>query len=152
MVTRRYDLLTLFPARAEERRIVADQHKDRNAIAELCQDLLDQARVALVKAGVKGGKRLVRRSEVPCRVELALRIWIRELHEFLRSKTRNIIQHHFSWKTLPSRSVLSQSALVRQDITRGIIVWFPLKKASGNQRKLLCSHSMPLHRSGKRRR
>ena len=54
-----YDLLALFPAVAEERRIVADQDNHGDALAELRQDLLDEPRVGLVEADVNGGKRRV---------------------------------------------------------------------------------------------
>ena len=82
-----YDLLALFPAVAEERRIVADQDNHGDALAELRQDLLDEPRVGLMEADVKGGKRPVTRREVPRFGELALRAWVRELHGFLTSVT-----------------------------------------------------------------
>jgi hypothetical protein len=53
----------------------------------LRQDLLDEPRVGLVEAAVKGGKRLVTRWEVPRFGELALRAWVRELHEDLTPGT-----------------------------------------------------------------
>ena len=49
-----YNLLTLFPAVAEERCIVADQNNHRDAIAELRQNLLDEPRVGHVEADVNG--------------------------------------------------------------------------------------------------
>ena len=82
-----YDLLALFPAVAEERRIVADQDNHWDALAELRQDLLDEPRVGLVEADVKGGKRPVTRWEVPRFGELALRAWVRELHGVLTPVT-----------------------------------------------------------------
>jgi hypothetical protein len=75
-----YDLLTLFPAVAEERRIVADQNNHGDAVAELRQDLLDEPRVDLVEANVDLGKRPVTRRKVPCFGELALRVWVRKFH------------------------------------------------------------------------
>ena len=60
-----YDLLALFPAVAEERRIVADQDNHGDAVAELRQDLLDEPRVGLVEANVDRGKRPVTAAEGP---------------------------------------------------------------------------------------
>ena len=71
-----YDLLALFPAVAEERRIVADHDNHGDALAELRQDLLDEPRVGFVEADVNGGKRPVTRREVPRFGELALRAWV----------------------------------------------------------------------------
>ncbi len=65
-----YDLLTLFPAAAEKRRIVADQDNDGDVVSELRQDLLDEPRVDLVEANVDLGKRPVTRRKVPCFGEL----------------------------------------------------------------------------------
>jgi hypothetical protein len=81
-----YDLLALFPAVAEERRIVADQDNHGDAVAELRQDLLDKPRVSFVEADVNGGKRPVTRREVPCFGEFALCVWVRELHGGLTSR------------------------------------------------------------------
>jgi hypothetical protein len=85
-----YDLLALFPAVAEERRIVADQDNYRDAVAELRQDLLDEPRVALVEADVSGGKRFVTRREIPRFGYLALRVWVRELHGVLTRRQNAI--------------------------------------------------------------
>ena len=54
-------MLALFPAVAEQRRIVADQDNHGHAVAELRQDLLDEPRVDLVEANVDLGKRPVTR-------------------------------------------------------------------------------------------
>src|SRR5262249_29415238 len=78
VVPRWYDLLALLAAVAEERRVVADQDNHRDAVAELPQKLLDEPRVGLMEADVDCGKRFVTRQEVPCRGELALRIWVRQ--------------------------------------------------------------------------
>src|SRR5262249_46216888 len=83
VVPRWYDLLALLAAVAEERRVVADQDNHRDAVAELPQKLLDEPRVGLMEADVDCGKRFVTRQEVPCRGELALRIWVRQLHRVL---------------------------------------------------------------------
>jgi hypothetical protein len=83
MVASWYDLLALFPAVAEERRIVADHDNHGDALAEFRQDLLDEPRVGFVEGNVNGGKRCVLRREVPRFGELALRAWVRELHGFL---------------------------------------------------------------------
>ena len=83
-----YDLLALFPAVAEERRIVADQNNHGNAVAELCQDLLDEPRVSRVETDVDLAKRPVTRRKVSCFGELALRIWVREFQGIL-IPTRN---------------------------------------------------------------
>jgi hypothetical protein len=64
MVAGWYDLLTLFPAVAEERCFVADQNNHGNAIAKLRQDLLDEPRVGLVEADINCGKRFVTRPEL----------------------------------------------------------------------------------------
>jgi hypothetical protein len=80
MVRGWYDLLALFPAVAQERRIVANHDNHGDALPELRQDLFDQSRIGLVKAEVNGGKCPVRRREFPRFGELALRVWIRELH------------------------------------------------------------------------
>ena len=74
MVADWYDLLALFPAVAEQRRIVADQNNHGDAVAELRQDLLDEPRVGLVEANVDRGKRPITRRKVPCFGELALRV------------------------------------------------------------------------------
>src|SRR4029077_15686180 len=66
-----YDLLALFPAVAEERRIVADPDNHWDAPPQLRQDLLDKPRVGPVEADVNGGKRCVLRREVPRFGELA---------------------------------------------------------------------------------
>src|SRR5882757_5021826 len=50
MVADWYDLLALFPAVAEQRRIVADQDNHGDVVAKLRQDLLDEPRVDLVEA------------------------------------------------------------------------------------------------------
>jgi hypothetical protein len=75
-----YDLLTLFPAVEQKRRIVADQDNHGDTFAELRQNLLDEARVGLVEANVDLGKRPVPRKKVPCFGELALRVWVRKFH------------------------------------------------------------------------
>ena len=67
-----YDLLALFPAVAEERRIVADQDNHGDALAELRQNLLDEPRVGLVEADVNGGKQPVMRREF--RASASLRV------------------------------------------------------------------------------
>jgi hypothetical protein len=56
-----YDLLALFAAVAEERRVVANQNKHRDGVAELRQDLLDEPRVGFMETDVNCGKRFVRR-------------------------------------------------------------------------------------------
>ena len=58
------DLLTLFPAIAEERCIVADQNDHGNTVAELRQDLLNESRIGLVETEVNCGKRFVARRNV----------------------------------------------------------------------------------------
>ena len=78
-----YDLITLFPAVAEERRIVADQDHHGDAVTELREDLLDEPRVGLVEANIDRGKRPVARRKVPCFAELAPRIWVRPLQAVL---------------------------------------------------------------------
>jgi hypothetical protein len=85
-----YDLLALFPAVAEERRIVADQDNHWDALAELHKDLLDEPRVGLMEADVKGGKRPATRRKFPRFGELALRAWVRELHGGLTSRDGHI--------------------------------------------------------------
>ena len=85
-----YHLLALFLAVAQERRIVADQNNHRDAVAELCQDLLDEPRVGFVEADVNGGKQPVMWWEVPRFGELALRVWVRELHGFLTLGTERL--------------------------------------------------------------
>ena len=112
MVTSGYHLLALFPAVAEERRIVADQDNHGNTLAELCQDLLDEPRVGLVEAEVNRRKRPVTWWEVPRFGELALRAWVRELHE-ISDINYSDYRHCFPRKTLPSCSVLSQTAFMR---------------------------------------
>ena len=79
-------MLALFPAVAEERRIVADQDNHGDAVAELRQDLLDKPRVSFVEADVNGGKRPVTRREIPRFGKFALRVWVRELHGGLTSR------------------------------------------------------------------
>ena len=83
-----YDLLALFPAVAEERRIVADQNNHGNAVAELDQDLLDEPRIDLVEANVDLAKRPVTRRKVPRFGELTLRVWVRQFQGILMP-TRN---------------------------------------------------------------
>ena len=85
-----YDLFALFPAVAEERRIVADQDNHGDALAELRKNLLDEPRVGLMEADVKGGKRPVTRREFPRFGELALRAWVRELHGGLTTRNGHI--------------------------------------------------------------
>ena len=80
VVTGWNDLFALFPAVTEERRIVADQYNHWDALAELRKNLLDEPRVGLVEADVKGSKRPVLRREVPRLGELSLRVWVRERH------------------------------------------------------------------------
>jgi hypothetical protein len=83
MVAGWYDLLTLFPALAKEHRIVTDQDSHRNIVAELRQNLLDEPRVGFMEANINCGKRFVRRREIPCRGELTLRVWVRQVHRVL---------------------------------------------------------------------
>jgi hypothetical protein len=78
-----YDLLALFPAVGEERRIVADQDNHGDALAKLRQDLLDEPRVGLVEADINCGKRFVTRPELAPFGELALSIWVRPLQAVL---------------------------------------------------------------------
>jgi hypothetical protein len=61
VVVRWYDLLTVFPAVAEERRIITDQNNHRDPVAELRQDLLDEPRVGLMETDVNCGKRFITR-------------------------------------------------------------------------------------------
>ena len=77
------DLLTLFPAIAEKRCIVADENNHGNTVAELRQDLLDEPCVDLMEARVNCGKRFVARRDILRLGELALCIWVRELHELI---------------------------------------------------------------------
>ena len=90
MVAGWYDLLTLFPAAAEKRRIVADQDNHGDVVAELRQDLLDEPRVDLVEANVDLCKRPVTRRKVPCFGELALRVWVREFHRVLTPHPKSV--------------------------------------------------------------
>ena len=85
-----YDLLVLFPAVAEERRIVADHDNHGNALAELRKDLFDEPRVGLMEADVKGGKRPVNRREFSRFGELSLRAWVRKLHGGLTTRDGHI--------------------------------------------------------------
>ena len=83
VVTGWYDVLALFSAIGEERRIVAYQDNHRDAVAELRQNLLDEPRIGHVEADINGGKRLVTRREFTRFGELALRVRVRELHRVL---------------------------------------------------------------------
>ena len=85
-----YDLLALFPAVAEERRIVADHDNHGDALAELRKDLFDEPRVGLMEADVKGGKRPVNRREFSRFGELSLRAWVRKLHGGLTTRDGHI--------------------------------------------------------------
>src|SRR5215831_5914143 len=84
------DLFTLFPAVAEECCIVANQNNRGNAVAELRQNLLDDPGVGLVEADVNCRKRFITRREVACRSELALRVWVRQLHGVLMRRQNAI--------------------------------------------------------------
>jgi hypothetical protein len=86
VVAGRDDALALFPAVAEERRIIADQDNHRDALSELGQDLFDEPRVGLMEADVDSSKRFVKRREIPRFGELALRVWIRKLHGGLTNR------------------------------------------------------------------
>jgi len=91
VVTGWYNLLTLFPVVAEERRIVANHHDHRDAIAELCQNLFDEPSVGHVEAHVNGRKRTVTRQEFQRFGQFTLRVWIRKLHECLTNRINNHI-------------------------------------------------------------
>ena len=83
VVTGRYDLLVLFPAIAEERRIVAGEDYYGDAVPEVFQELLNESCVGLVEADVNGSKRPVTRRKLPRFGELAPRNWVRKLHGIL---------------------------------------------------------------------
>lgn len=83
VVTGRYDLLALFLAIAEERRIVAGQDYYWDALPEVFQELLNETCVGLVEADVNGSKRPVTRRKFPRFLELALRNWVRKPHGIL---------------------------------------------------------------------
>src|SRR5215475_14918842 len=83
VVVRCSHLLALFATVKKERCIVADQDNHGDAVAKLCQDLLNEPRVGHVEADVHRGKQSVTWWKFLRFGELALRIWVRELHGIL---------------------------------------------------------------------
>jgi hypothetical protein len=79
VVTDRYDMLPLFPAVAEKRRIVAGQDYYGDAVPELRQDLLNESCVGLMEADINGSKQPVTRRTFPRFDQLPLRVWVRKL-------------------------------------------------------------------------